>query len=67
MTSRKKTRLAAVEAEAKMIFGSAKLAKEWLTQKNIVFGNSPLSMLETEFGEKEVRKILSSIAMGGVV
>ena len=60
-------RIAAIEAEAQKVFGSAKLAKEWLTQKNIVFGNSPLFLLDTEIGESEVRKALSSIATGGVI
>jgi putative toxin-antitoxin system antitoxin component (TIGR02293 family) len=60
-------RLAMIEDAANKVFGSAKLAKSWLMRKNLAFGDSPLSMLDTETGAGEVRKVLASIAYGGAV
>ena len=60
-------RIALIEDEAEKVFGSANLAKEWLTRNNAALGDSPLSMLDTETGAGEVRKILSGIAYGGAV
>lgn len=60
-------RLALIEDAAEKVFGSEELAKSWLLQKNLALGSSPLSMLDTETGAGEVRKILASIAYGGAV
>ena len=60
-------RLALVEDVAEKVFGTALLAKEWLTRKNAALGESPITMLDTETGAGEVRKVLYSIAYGGVV
>ena len=60
-------RLAMIEDTANKVFGSAELAKSWLMRKNLAFGDSPLSMLDTETGAGEVRKVLASIAYGGAV
>jgi putative toxin-antitoxin system antitoxin component (TIGR02293 family) len=60
-------RLAIIEDQAEKVFGDAGKAKNWLTQKNLALGDTPLSMLDTETGAGEVRKVLGSIAYGGVV
>ncbi len=60
-------RLAIIESQAEKVFGDAGKAKNWLTQKNLALGDTPLSMLDTEAGAGEVRKVLGSIAYGGVV
>ena len=60
-------RLAIIGNQAEQVFGDAGKAKNWLTQKNLALGNTPLSMLDTETGAGEIRKILGSIAYGGVV
>ena len=60
-------RIAMIEAEARAVFGDVEIAKSWLRQNNLAFGDTPLSMLNTETGAFEVRKVLSAIACGGVV
>jgi putative toxin-antitoxin system antitoxin component (TIGR02293 family) len=60
-------RLAIIEDQAEKVFGDAGKAKKWLTQKNLALGDTPLSMLDTETGAGEVRKVLGAIAYGGVV
>ena len=65
--SERLVRLARVEDAAKKVFGNALLAKKWLTRKNAALGESPITMLDTETGAGEVRKVLCSIACGGVV
>lgn len=60
-------RLAIIENQAEKVFGDAEKAKNWLTQKNLALGDTPLSMLDTETGAREVRKALGAIAYGGTV
>ncbi len=60
-------RLAIIENQAEQVFGDAGKAKNWLTQKNLALGDTPISMLDTETGAREVRKVLGSIAYGGIV
>ena len=60
-------RLAIIEDQAEKVFGDAGKAKNWLTQKNLALGDTPLSMLDTETGAREVRKALGAIAYGGTV
>lgn len=60
-------RIALIENDAEKVFGATALAKKWLTTKNAALGASPLSMLDTETGAGEVRKVLSAIAYGGAV
>lgn len=60
-------RLAIIESQAEKVFGDADKAKNWLTQKNLALGDTPLSMLDTETGAGEVKKVLGAIAYGGVV
>ena len=47
-------------------FGDAELASEWLQTSNLGLGNeTPLSMLDTEIGCREVSRVLNAIAYGG--
>lgn len=65
--SERLARIAIVEAEIEAVFGNEDAAKQWLLQKNLALGDTPLSMLDTETGAQEVKKILSAIAYGGAV
>lgn len=67
MDNRKSIRIAEITAEAVKVFGSSDMAKRWMGQMNFVLGKTPISMLESEHGAVEVRKILASIASGGGV
>ncbi len=58
-------RLAIIEDAAEKVFGSAEMAKKWMMQKNLALGDAPLSLLDTETGAGEVKKVLASIAYGG--
>ena len=60
-------RIALIEHEAEMVFGAPATARDWLTRRNTVLGDTPLSLLDTETGAIEVRKVLSAIAYGGAV
>ena len=60
-------RIALIENEAEKVFGTSDMALGWLISKNAALGSTPLSMLDTETGAGEVRKVLSSIAYGGAV
>jgi putative toxin-antitoxin system antitoxin component (TIGR02293 family) len=60
-------RLAIIEDQAEKVFGDGEKAKAWLTRTNLALGDTPLSMLDTETGAGEVRKVLASIAYGGAV
>lgn len=61
------SRIALIENEAEKVFGTSDMARDWLTKMNPSLGGTPLSMLDTETGAGEVRKILSAIAYGGAV
>ena len=67
MESERLERLAIIEDTAEKVFGDAMMAKQWLMRKNLALGDTPLSMLDTETGANEVKKVLSSLAYGGVV
>lgn len=60
-------RIALIENETEKVFGAPEMALKWLTKNNAALGATPLSMLDTETGAGEVRKVLSAIAYGGVV
>ncbi|MDE1943710.1 MAG: DUF2384 domain-containing protein, partial [Betaproteobacteria bacterium] len=47
-------------------FESSESARKWLLQENLAFGGTPISLLDTETGAVEVRKVLAAIAYGGV-
>lgn len=65
--SERLARIALIEAEAEDVFDSDALAKRWMLEPNLALGESPLSLLDTDTGADEVRKVLASIAYGGVV
>lgn len=62
--SERLARIAAVEAEAVDVFDSQDLAKRWMLEPNLALGEAPLSLLDTDAGADEVRKVLASIAYG---
>lgn len=66
LESERLARIALIEAEAEKVFDSSDLAKRWMLESNLALGESPLSLLDTDMGADEVRKVLASIAYGGV-
>lgn len=64
--SERMARILLIEAEAEKVFGTSASAKKWLLTDNQSLGVAPLSLLDTETGAIEVRRILSAIAYGGV-
>lgn len=59
-------RLGAIERLAEDTFGDAELASAWLQTGNLGLGNeTPLSLLDTEVGCREVSRVLNAIAYGG--
>lgn len=61
-------RVADVTRMAEAIFGARQAATRWLKSANVGLGGvTPLSLLDTELGAGEVRKILSSIDYGGAL
>lgn len=59
-------RLALIEEQAEETFGDKEMARNWLRGNNQGLGGcTPLSMLDTEFGTREVVKVLAAIAYGG--
>lgn len=66
--SERVVRVADVTRVAEETFGGHDAATRWLKTPNLALkGATPLSMLDTEPGAAEVRRILSAIAHGGVV
>lgn len=60
------TRIGAIEKLAEDTFGDPALASQWLQAANVGMGNvTPLSMLDTEIGCREVSRVLNAIAYGG--
>ena len=66
MESERLARIALIEAEADAVFGAPDLAKRWMLEPNLALGEAPLSLLDTDTGADEVRKVLAAIAYGGV-
>lgn len=66
MASERLSRIALIETEAEEVFTSPDLAKRWMLEPNLALGEAPLSLLDTDTGADEVRKVLTSIAYGGV-
>jgi putative toxin-antitoxin system antitoxin component (TIGR02293 family) len=59
-------RVVEIVREAEEVFGGRDPAAQWLTRANAALGGAmPLSMLDTEPGAAEVRRVLSSISYGG--
>lgn len=66
--SERVVRVADITRIAEETFGGQDAAAHWLTSPNLALGGvTPLSMLDTEPGASEIRRILSSINYGGAV
>ena len=66
--SERVVRVADITRIAEETFGGPATAAQWLKTPNLALENAtPLSMLDTEPGAGEVRRILSSINYGGVL
>jgi putative toxin-antitoxin system antitoxin component (TIGR02293 family) len=65
--SERVVRVADIARMAEEAFGGQEAARRWLKTANLALGGvTPLSMLDTEPGAAEVRRILASINYGGV-
>jgi putative toxin-antitoxin system antitoxin component (TIGR02293 family) len=65
--SERVVRVADITRMAEETFGGRAGATQWLTSENLALGGeTPLSMLDTEPGAGEVRRLLHSIDYGGV-
>jgi putative toxin-antitoxin system antitoxin component (TIGR02293 family) len=65
--SERVVRVADIARMAEETFGGQEAARRWLKTANLALGGvTPLSMLDTEPGAAEVRRILASINYGGV-
>lgn len=65
--SERVVRVADIARIAEETFGEREAATQWLTTPNLALGGAtPFSMLDTEPGAIEVRRILSAINHGGV-
>ena len=63
--SEKVMRLGEITRRAEETFGNAKGAREWLTAENLALGGSPLSLIDTEAGAAQVRRVLATLNFGG--
>jgi putative toxin-antitoxin system antitoxin component (TIGR02293 family) len=58
-------RIAQIAQFAAEVFGADDKARQWLSTNNLALGNAtPLSMLDTEIGGREVERILQAIRYG---
>ena len=48
-------------------FGSKEMAEKWLHSENFVLKSTPISMVESESGLLEVKRILNAISDGSVI
>jgi putative toxin-antitoxin system antitoxin component (TIGR02293 family) len=65
--SERVVRVADITRMAEETFGGRGGATQWLTAENLALGGlTPLSMLDTEPGAGEIRRLLNSINYGGV-
>lgn len=56
-----------IELLAVDVFGSKEKAQRWLSNQNLALGASPTSMLDTEVGREQVKRVLVAISHGGTV
>ena len=67
LASERLARIAILEKQAAEVFGSAELALAWLKAPNLLLEQqTPLQLLDTDIGCAQVRRLLMSIAYGGV-
>lgn len=62
-----KKRQTAIRFAAIEVFGSKRKAVSWLKKPHILYGKSPNQLSKNEKGFEEVKRVLTSIAYGGVV
>lgn len=65
--SEKVVRLGEITRRAEETFGSPKAAKEWLTTENLALGAAPISLIDTEAGAAQIRRVLGSIDYGSAL
>ena len=63
--SEKVLRLGEIARRAEETFGTPKAAREWLTADNLALGGAPLSLIDTEAGATQVRRVLDTLNYGG--
>lgn len=63
--SEKVMRLGEITRRAEETFANPKAAREWLTAENLALGGSPLSLVDTEAGAAQVRRVLATLNYGG--
>jgi len=63
--SEKVMRLGEITRRAEETFGEARAAREWLTAENLALGGPPLSLIDTEAGAAQVRRVLATLNFGG--
>lgn len=56
-----------IKVLAVRVFGSEEIARRWLYSHNLALGDLPVSLLDTEAGRDDVRRVLVEIASGGAV
>jgi putative toxin-antitoxin system antitoxin component (TIGR02293 family) len=64
--SEKVLRLGELLRHAQATFGDARAARDWLTASNLALGDTPLSLIDTEAGAAQVRRVLATLDYGGV-
>jgi putative toxin-antitoxin system antitoxin component (TIGR02293 family) len=65
--SEKVVRLGEITRRAEETFGGAKAAKEWLTSDNLALGATPISLIDTEAGAAQIRRVLTGLDYGSVL
>lgn len=60
-------RLVEVQLLAIETFGSKTMADTWLNRENFALGATPISLVESEAGLFEVKRVLGAISYGGGV
>jgi putative toxin-antitoxin system antitoxin component (TIGR02293 family) len=63
--SEKVLRLGDIARRAEATFGSPRAAREWLTAANLTLGGTPISLIDTETGAAQVRRVLATLDYGG--
>ena len=56
-------RIAVIEAEAEEVFGTPEKAKSWMLKNHMTLGSAPLSLLDTDIGATEVRRVLNAVSL----
>ena len=58
-------RLARIAAQAEEVFGSMEKASHWLRESNTALGGvTPISLLDTDLGTRQVENVLGRIEHG---